>query len=283
MASRLGKRRKTSAKRLPRLAGERLVERPDVDGHHRHEVDRLSAMLVLVGVQGARDGAQEHVVERRTDEAAGLLEPGKGEWLGPHEALAVARDAADDTPRVRGQQQVGDDLSGAEGQSGGVRHGGPGAFGAQTVPPRQGGRPGEPETRRDGPCPRVRRRGEGQGREVGGRRWSDEVAGPAVGVLGEAEQHPGQGDAVGQRVVDAEDERGARPVTVDEVDLPERAGAVERARQVLLDVCLQARRPPQPGSARRRASPASRAAPGRSPGRPPSGARTAPGAASHAG
>ena len=120
---------------------------------------------------------------------------------------------------------------------------------------------------------------EGHGREVGGRAGGPTRSpGHPVGVLGQAEQHSGQGDPVGEGVVDAEDERGARPVARDEVDLPERARPVERVRQVLLDVGLQLGVGLGGSSLAGEGRLGARAARGRSPGRPPSGSgRTAVG------
>ena len=44
---------------VPQLAGQRPVERPDVDGHHRADVVRRPTALDGVGPEGARDGGGE--------------------------------------------------------------------------------------------------------------------------------------------------------------------------------------------------------------------------------
>ena len=66
---------------------------------------------------------------------------------------------------------------------------------------------------------------------------------PGVGVLvGERQHHPRQRDAVRDAVVHPRDEGRAAPVVVDQVEVPERLGAVQRRRHEVRTSSLQLRR-----------------------------------------
>jgi hypothetical protein len=71
---------------------------------------------------------------------------------------------------------------------------------------------------------------------LGGRTGGDR----GIGLLvGEREHHPGERDAVGDAVVDAEEDRAPRPIPVDQVGLPERARAVDRPADQVAHELLQ--------------------------------------------
>jgi hypothetical protein len=58
-------------------------------------------------------------------------------------------------------------------------------------------------------------------------------------AVGQRQHHAREGDAVGDAVVHAREHRGAVAVAVDQVDLPQRARAVERHRRAVRDEGLQ--------------------------------------------
>ena len=61
-------------------------------------------------------------------------------------------------------------------------------------------------------------------------------------IVGEREQHARERDPIGDAVVDSGDHRGAVSVAVDEMEVPERLGAVERIRHQVGNVAPGARR-----------------------------------------
>ena len=197
------------------------------------------------------------------------LGPTSGQRLAPHDALGVARCAAERVRRVVGEEQLRDDARRADREVGGV------ADTPRRAEPEQlpDALSREPEPVGHGACREPQRscgllsRGTVVGRHRPGlaaivlemldrlecldgsldrrddlraiHRAGEVGAGVGGGGLRQGQQHPRQRDAVRERVVDAQEHRRALPVAVDEVELPERVGVVERLGEVALDVVLE--------------------------------------------
>ena len=74
---------------------------------------------------------------------------------------------------------------------------------------------------------------------VVGRGLGDARAGLAA--VGERQHHARERDAVGDAVMDADEDRAAGAEVVDQIDLPQRAGVVERRRDAVRDEVLERR------------------------------------------
>ena len=59
--------------------------------------------------------------------------------------------------------------------------------------------------------------------------------------VGKGKHHPRKGDAVGDAVVDAEQQRTALAEALDQIDVPERPGGIERRRDEVAHQLLEGR------------------------------------------
>ena len=245
VASRLGNRRKTRAKRLPSSRGRGSSSGRRLTGTIVTRSTGARPCSVLVGVQGPGHGAQQHVVEGGADEPAGLLEPGERQGLGPHDALALPGQPTDGAGRVRRQQQVGDDLAGAQGEAGAHPSTvGAGALGAQAIPRRATARRRVPTPSRGHANRRGARGGGGGGRGAGsepsvgqGRAGGSvevRARGRPVEVAGHARRRPRSGRAAlgsapsRRRARGGCGRRGRRPTRGRRRGGPPRAGGCGR-------------------------------------------------------
>ena len=171
--------------------------------------------------------------------------------MGPDRSLGRAGSAAEGGRGVAAEEQLLGDLpglpEGGEGPGGvrGAQRGGQVADEAHRTAKAGGGGSGEP-------ADDVEHRGGGGRYGFGGWREGRRAAPPllrapragaqevAVLVLvGERQQHLGQRHPVGEGVVEARDDDRSALVAVDEVEVPERAGAVEGLAHPLLDEGLE--------------------------------------------
>jgi hypothetical protein len=179
-----------------------------------------------VTTDGARHGGHEHVVDRGAERAPGAPDAPEVDRLGPANAVGDVLLGLDRRGRIRARhEQLGERL--------------------RIVDRRRG---------ELGGVARVRQRLDALVRD-GSRRARhrlDEAHQPAaraalcrrdprvrLSAVGQREQHARERDAVGDAVVDPHQHRAARPVVVDQVDLPRRPAPVERHRNAIADELLQ--------------------------------------------
>ena len=217
------------------LRGERGGHVAQVDGDHRDEVDRLGPGLLLVGAQGRRHRAEQHVVEGGAGQPADRLGRLQGDGVGPGDPLRRARVPGDRVRRVVAEDEVGEHL--------GRRHREPGG-GEQALRRAQpqrlaDGRAGEGDAEGHQPGARVvgPRLVNGRGDPVPDRRRRRR--GSAGQLVGQRHEHAAQRQPVGEGMVDPGDDRGPGSMALDEVRLPERVGRVEGDVQTRLHPSLE--------------------------------------------
>ena len=147
-AEALGKRKKTSAKRLPSSGGSGSSSGPHVDRHHRDEVDRVAALVELVAVQGGGHRTHEHVVEVAPARRPSCFGPTSGSGSLHTTRLAPPGAPSSGFGGLWVKQQLGDDAGRADREAGGV------ADAPRRAEPEQlsDALPGEPEPGGHGGC-----------------------------------------------------------------------------------------------------------------------------------
>ena len=168
-----------------------------------------------------RDRADQHVVDRRVERARGALDAPEVDRVRPGDAVGGALVALDRRLRVEaGDDQLADRL-------------------------RVLDRGGERVARMPHDVDRLVCERAGRATERAERRAAvrggEHVAVRGRLAVGQRQHHAREGDAVGDAVVHPREHRRAVSVAVDQVDLPQRARAVERHRDAVRDEGLQRR------------------------------------------
>jgi hypothetical protein len=190
---------------------------------------QLPPALADVPSDRPRDRGHEHVVDRGLVAPAGASDAPQVDRSRPRDEVRTMQLALDGRIRVRPrQQQLAEGLRILD------RSRGQGGGGAPGVESDVRARPRDDLARSD--C-RQRKPERIEAAGAPGRVVDRRVA--RLAVVGQQHHHARERDAVRDAVVDAHEHRASLGELVDEVDVPERSIAIERAGDAIRDECLQ--------------------------------------------
>ena len=216
------------AEAVAELARERPVERAQVEGHERVHLVDLVALVAEVAADRRGHGGDEHVVDGRAVGAAGALDAPERDGCGPGDAVGDRLLALDRGARVgAGKQQLGERLRVAGGASAAS---GRACSGCRSVSIPSWTRPA---TGRDAEAGRGARR----------RSRLEPSRCPASGSPPSVSVSITRASAMPSAMLWWIRTRIAQPgpEVVDQVDLPQRAGVVERGGDAVADEVLERR------------------------------------------
>jgi len=183
------------------------------------------AVRAQVTTDGARHGGHQHVVDRRAERAPGALDPPELDRLRPRDAVGHVLLALDRRARIRArQQQLGERLRVFD-------RGRRESCGVPRVQQRLEALVRERAGRARHRLDEAQRRAEGTAAGLG--RGDPGGLGPTA--IGQREHHARECDPVGDAVVDADEQRTAAAVAVDQVDLPQRSATVQGRGDAIAD------------------------------------------------
>ena len=211
---------------VPELRGQRLVQRAEVERHERVDLVELLAARAEVAPDRARDRGDEHVVDRRPVGATCALDAPEVDRIAPGHAVGAMQPPLDRRAGIRPrEEELRERLPVVEDGVGELA-------GVARVQQRA------EALVRHALRSAQQRRGEAEARAVVLGRPADPGRGRGRAV-GQEQHHPRERDAVGDAVMNAEQDGRARFESVDEVDLPQRAVALQRCRDTVGDERLQ--------------------------------------------